>query len=194
MPIEPNATGAVLASRQMPAAKNGEKPSPVSIAAATATGVPKPGRALDERAERRTRSASPAGGGPSVRPPIESLMISKLPVSSVRGRARRPRRRSSRSAQAEGGAHQGGQHGEIAGHAEGEDRRRRGPWRAPRAPTSTPVCAVRRSGAAARRSGVRRRASKARRYREGRNCVPAGTGRFSCFRRCRSRRCRRRSR
>ena len=66
----------------MPAAKNGEKPKPVSIAAATATGVPKPAapsmnapNANAIRSAWRRRSA--------VRPPIESLMTSKLPVSSV---------------------------------------------------------------------------------------------------------------
>src|SRR5205085_94160 len=40
--MEPNATGAVLARRQMAAALNGSKPSPTSIAEATATGVPNP--------------------------------------------------------------------------------------------------------------------------------------------------------
>ena len=42
MPMDPKATGAVLANRQMPAAKNGSKPSPASIPAATATGAPNP--------------------------------------------------------------------------------------------------------------------------------------------------------
>src|SRR6266480_2453476 len=40
--MEPNATGAVLAIKQTAAAKNGENPRPVSIVAATATGVPNP--------------------------------------------------------------------------------------------------------------------------------------------------------
>src|SRR5487761_2696501 len=42
VPMEPNATGDVFASRQRLAAKNGRNPRPVSIAAATATGVPNP--------------------------------------------------------------------------------------------------------------------------------------------------------
>ena len=82
MPIEPNATGAVFASRQMPAAKNGEKPSPVSIAAATATGVPKPA-APSTNAPNANAISIACSRRSVVRPPIESLMISKLPVSSV---------------------------------------------------------------------------------------------------------------
>src|SRR5438552_16942364 len=42
VPIDPNATGAVLANKQTAADKNGENPRPVSIVAATATGVPNP--------------------------------------------------------------------------------------------------------------------------------------------------------
>src|SRR5437667_12734486 len=40
--IDPKATGAVLASRQTASDVNGENSRPVSIVAATATGVPKP--------------------------------------------------------------------------------------------------------------------------------------------------------
>ena len=40
MPMEPNATGAVFANKQTAAAINGVNPRPVSIVAATATGVP----------------------------------------------------------------------------------------------------------------------------------------------------------
>ena len=78
-PMEPKATGAVLAIRQMPAANNGENPSPVSMAAATATGVPKPAapsmnapkaKAISMACKRRSR----------VSPPMESLMMAKLPV------------------------------------------------------------------------------------------------------------------
>ena len=83
MPMDPNATGAVLASRQMPAAKNGSKPRPASIAPDTATGAPKPAapsmKAPNEKAMNiacRRRSL--------VRPPTESLMISNLPVSTAR--------------------------------------------------------------------------------------------------------------
>ncbi len=81
-PIEPNATGAVFASRQMPAAKNGEKPRPVSIAAATATGVPKPA-APSMNAPKANAISMACRRRSAVSPPIESLMISKLPVSSV---------------------------------------------------------------------------------------------------------------
>jgi hypothetical protein len=42
IPMAPNATGAVLASRHIAEALNAEKPRPTSIVAATATGVPKP--------------------------------------------------------------------------------------------------------------------------------------------------------
>src|SRR5207244_10096324 len=83
MPIDPNATGAVFASRQMPAAKNGSKPSPASIAPDTATGAPNPAapsmNAPNENAMNiacRRRS--------SVRLPTESLMISNLPVATAR--------------------------------------------------------------------------------------------------------------
>ena len=41
-PIAPNATGAVLAIKQRPAAVNGLKPSPTNRAAEIATGAPKP--------------------------------------------------------------------------------------------------------------------------------------------------------
>ena len=40
--IDPKATGAVFAIKQTAAARNGENPRPVSIVAATATGVPNP--------------------------------------------------------------------------------------------------------------------------------------------------------
>src|SRR3989304_3626540 len=40
--MDPKATGAVFASRQTAAAVNGENPSPASIDAATAPGVPNP--------------------------------------------------------------------------------------------------------------------------------------------------------
>lgn len=42
IPIDPKATGAVLAIRQIPAAYNGLKPKPTSKAAVMATGAPKP--------------------------------------------------------------------------------------------------------------------------------------------------------
>ena len=51
MPIDPNATGAVFASRQMPAAKNGSKPRPGEHRAGHGHRRAKSRRALDERAE-----------------------------------------------------------------------------------------------------------------------------------------------
>ena len=42
MPMLPNATGAVLASRHRPAAWRGRNPRPIIMAAVMATGVPKP--------------------------------------------------------------------------------------------------------------------------------------------------------
>ncbi len=51
VPSAPNATGAVLAMSDSPDAASGEKPSPIRIAPVTATGVPNPRRALEERAE-----------------------------------------------------------------------------------------------------------------------------------------------
>src|SRR5206468_4573596 len=42
VPIAPNATGAVLAISESPAAYSGVKPSPISSAEQIATGVPKP--------------------------------------------------------------------------------------------------------------------------------------------------------
>ena len=82
VPIDPNATGAVFASKQTLAAKNGGKPRPASMAAAIATGVPKP--------------AAPSMNAPKAKAinracmlrllvtlPSESLMMSNLPVSTV---------------------------------------------------------------------------------------------------------------
>ena len=42
VPSAPKATGAVLAMSDKPDAASGEKPRPISMAAVTATGVPKP--------------------------------------------------------------------------------------------------------------------------------------------------------
>lgn len=83
MAMEPNATGAVLASRQMAAAWNGEKPSPASMAAATATGVPNPA-APSRNAPKANAMRSVCNRGSRVRLRRECLMASNLPVSSVR--------------------------------------------------------------------------------------------------------------
>jgi len=82
IPIAPNATGAVLASRQIADASRAENPSPAIIAAATATGVPNPAppsrnapnaNAINRIWRRR----------PDVILPTEFLIISNLPVSTV---------------------------------------------------------------------------------------------------------------
>ena len=80
--IDPNATGAVLASRQIAAALNGVNPRPVSIAAATATGVPNPA-APSMNAPKANAISSACKRGLSVRCPMESFRISNFPLSSV---------------------------------------------------------------------------------------------------------------
>ncbi len=59
IPIEPNATGAVFAMRQMPAAYKGLNPKPTSIAAVIATGAPKPA-VPSKKARKKMRSVVPA--------------------------------------------------------------------------------------------------------------------------------------
>src|SRR3954464_7525139 len=82
MAMEPNATGAVFANTQMPAAWKGEKPRPLKIAAATATGVPKP--AAPSRNAPKAKAIKRACKFLSeVSWPMEVLMISNLPVSTV---------------------------------------------------------------------------------------------------------------
>ena len=80
--MDPNATGAVFASRQMAAAWNGEKPRPASMAAATATGVPNPA-APSRNAPNAKAISSVCKRGSRVRLRSECLMASNLPVSSV---------------------------------------------------------------------------------------------------------------
>ena len=82
MPTDPNATGAVLASKQMLEAWNRLIPSPTSIEPAMATGAPKPAapsiNAPNPNAINKTcRRASPVNWA------MDSLMISNWPVSSV---------------------------------------------------------------------------------------------------------------
>ena len=81
-PIEPNATGDVFASKQSAAASNGAKPTPASIAPATATGVPKPA-APSINAPKANAISSACKRGSAEMLPIESLMTSKWPVSTV---------------------------------------------------------------------------------------------------------------
>ena len=64
-PSAPNATVAVSARSDMPAAASGEKPSPISIAALTATGVPKPAAPSKKAPKQKamSRSCMPPVGG-----------------------------------------------------------------------------------------------------------------------------------
>src|SRR5579885_123201 len=82
MPSEPNATGAVLAIRAMAAAENGENPSPASIAAAIAIGVPKPA-APAMKAPKANAIKMACNLRSSVKWPTESLIISNLPLSTI---------------------------------------------------------------------------------------------------------------
>jgi len=80
--IDPNATGAVFASRQIAAALNGSNPSPTSIAEATATGVPKPA-APSTNAPNAKAISSACKRESLVRWPMESFSNSNFPVSRV---------------------------------------------------------------------------------------------------------------
>ena len=82
MPIDPNATGAVLANRQMDDAYSAENPSPTIMAAATATGVPKPAQP-SINAPNANAINSACIRLSEVMEPIESLMTSNLPVVTV---------------------------------------------------------------------------------------------------------------
>src|SRR5262245_64979668 len=82
VPIAPNATGAVLASRLRTADWNGLKPSPTMIAPAIATGVPNPEvpsmiapneNAMSRTCNRRSNEMCV----------IDSLTISNFPVTTV---------------------------------------------------------------------------------------------------------------
>jgi hypothetical protein len=82
VPMAPNATGAVLPISDSPAAGTGRKPSPISMAALIATGVPNPAdpsrKAPKQNAIKRTwmrrSDAIPA---------IEPLTTSNAPVATV---------------------------------------------------------------------------------------------------------------
>ncbi|KAF5032024.1 hypothetical protein DSECCO2_621620 [anaerobic digester metagenome] len=82
MPSAPKATGAVLATRQMPPAYTGLKPSPISMAAVMATGVPKP--AVPSRNAPKAKAMNRAcNRRSSVSRASEPLMISNSPDSTV---------------------------------------------------------------------------------------------------------------
>src|ERR1035441_812580 len=82
IPIDPNATGAVFASRQIDDAYSEENPSPTIIAAATATGVPKPAQP-SINAPNANAISNACIRLSEVIEPIESLITSNLPVVTV---------------------------------------------------------------------------------------------------------------
>ncbi len=81
--MAPKATGAVLATRQTPAAYSGLKPSPASIAAVIATGVPKPA-APSRKAPKEKAISRACIRRSSVIEAREFLMISNWPVLTER--------------------------------------------------------------------------------------------------------------
>ena len=70
VPSAPKATGAVLAISDRPEAASGEKPRPISSAAVTATGVPKPA-APSKKAPKAKAISSSWSRRSSVMPPME---------------------------------------------------------------------------------------------------------------------------
>src|SRR5258708_25062949 len=82
MPMEPNATGEGFASRQIDEAYSEEKPSPTIIAAATATGVPNPAQPSINAPNAKAISSACMRLSEVIEP-IESFMISNLPVLTV---------------------------------------------------------------------------------------------------------------
>ena len=83
MPIEPKATGAVLATRASTAAGTASKPRPASIAALIATGAPNPAMpSTSAPKQNATRSAWTRRS--SVSRASERRMTSKSPLATVR--------------------------------------------------------------------------------------------------------------
>ena len=83
VPSAPNATGAVLAMRERPAAERGVKPSPIRIAAVTATGVPKPA-APSKNAPKQNATRRSCRRRSSVMPVMLFCRMLKSPTSFVR--------------------------------------------------------------------------------------------------------------
>ena len=82
VPSAPKATGAVLAISDRPEAASGEKPRPISIAAVTATGVPKPA-APSKKAPKLNAMSSSCSRRSSVMLAMLSCRTSNSPFSSV---------------------------------------------------------------------------------------------------------------
>ena len=121
VPSAPKATGAVLAIRQRPAAESGEKPSPISMAAVTATGVPKPA-APSKKAPKQKAMNRTCIRRSSEMPRIEWLQDVELAllVGQLVEEDDVEDDPSDRH-QAEAGAVDGGHAGHAGRHAEGED-------------------------------------------------------------------------
>ena len=83
MPRAPNATGAVLPISDSPAAGNGRKPSPISMAAQIATGVPNPAEPSRKAPKLNAMSRTWMRRSDAI-PAIESLTSSNWPVLTVR--------------------------------------------------------------------------------------------------------------
>src|SRR5678815_1430655 len=82
IPIDPNATGAVLAIKHKPAAYSGLNPNPTSIAAVIATGAPKP--AIPSKKEPNENAINKTCNLLSdVMEAIKCLMISSWPLRTV---------------------------------------------------------------------------------------------------------------
>ena len=82
VPSAPKATGAVLAMSDKPDAASGLKPRPMSIAAVTATGVPKPA-APSKKAPRQKAMNSNCRRRSSLMAPIERCRTANSPFSLV---------------------------------------------------------------------------------------------------------------
>jgi hypothetical protein len=83
VPMAPNATGAVLPISDSPAAGNGRKPSPISMAAQIATGVPNPAEPSRKAPKLNAMSRTWMRRSDAI-PAIESLTSSNWPVLTVR--------------------------------------------------------------------------------------------------------------
>ncbi len=83
VPSAPNATGAVLAMSESPAAQSGEKPRPMRIAAVTATGVPKPA-APSKNAPKLNATSRSCSLRSGVMPVMLFCSTSNSPTSLVR--------------------------------------------------------------------------------------------------------------
>ena len=82
VPSAPNATGAVLPMSDRPAAGSGLKPSPISIAAEIATGVPNPA-APSTNAPKQNAISSAWMRRSSAMPTTDWRTMSNVPVSTV---------------------------------------------------------------------------------------------------------------